>query len=168
MWLFLHLEVIIVHTWNQIWGNLFANISLLVHLVFITAIHCPHSVGLSFSILYVWGEAVRLSPYMNSVWVAEDGGCKGSFISNNLETFFVWAVIRIDSQRPSSDLHFWRKLKFSSWRNQTLKMPAYHSACVVDSRTQRIGNVALLPVKSSVRSPVPSLPKDAKGLHFFH
>jgi len=46
-------------------------------------------------------------------------------------------------------------------------MPAYHSACVVDSKVQRIGNVALLPVKSSVRSPVPSLPKDSKGIIFF-
>ena len=40
-------------------------------------------------------------------------------------------------------------------------MPAYHSAAQCKG-VDRVGNVALLPIKCSVRGPVPSLPRDSK------
>ena len=40
-------------------------------------------------------------------------------------------------------------------------MPAYHSSAQL-AGIDRVGNVALLPIKCSVRGPVPSLPKDSK------
>ena len=42
-------------------------------------------------------------------------------------------------------------------------MPAYHSSapCV---GVDRVGNVALLPIKCSIRGPVPSLPRDSKDV----
>ncbi len=39
-------------------------------------------------------------------------------------------------------------------------MPAYHSACHLQG-VQRIGNVAILPIKCTVRGPAPCLPKDS-------
>ena len=40
-------------------------------------------------------------------------------------------------------------------------MPAYHSSAPC-AGVDRVGNVALLPIKCSIRGPVPSLPKDSK------
>ena len=40
------------------------------------------------------------------------------------------------------------------------KMPAYHSAIPING-VKRIGNVAILPIKCSVRGPGPCLPKDS-------
>ena len=40
-------------------------------------------------------------------------------------------------------------------------MPAYHSSAQC-AGVDRVGNVALLPIKCSVRGPVASLPRDSK------
>ena len=40
-------------------------------------------------------------------------------------------------------------------------MPAYHSSAQC-AGVDRVGNVALLPIKCSIRGPVPSLPRDSK------
>ena len=42
-----------------------------------------------------------------------------------------------------------------------IAMPAYHSSAQC-AGVDRVGNVALLPIKCSIRGPVPSLPKDSK------
>ena len=42
-----------------------------------------------------------------------------------------------------------------------ITMPAYHSSAQC-AGVDRVGNVALLPIKCSIRGPVPSLPKDSK------
>jgi actin related protein 2/3 complex subunit 3 len=39
-------------------------------------------------------------------------------------------------------------------------MPAYHSSCAIVG-VQRIGNVAILPIKCTVRGPAACLPKDS-------
>ena len=40
-------------------------------------------------------------------------------------------------------------------------MPAYHSSAQC-AGVDRVGNMALLPIKCSIRGPVPSLPRDSK------